>query len=386
MSLASLQADLLGTRLSLWLGMTVALPAPAIIVEALSGVEATLTDKGSNGFQLVFSVGRTGYPSLDYQILSTPLLKPFNRVVIQIWKGVVPETLIDGFITRSELHPSDEPGSSTLTVTGEDLRVLMDLHEITVPYPATGADVQVRAILARYAVYLGKVPNVLPPTKVDVPSPTDRIPVQADTDLKQVECLARRHGYVFYIEPTPVPMVNNAYWGPQIRPAIEQPALSVNMGPQTNATIRFNYNSLGPKIVLGMIQDKKTKAIVPVVTIAPARPPLSPILPAVAQAGQIRTVMAREFGSLDPSQAFARAQAESDHAGDAVTAEGELEMQRYGHILRARRTVDVRGAGWLFNGPYYVERVTHKIRRGEYTQNFTLKREGLGALKPVVKT
>jgi hypothetical protein len=46
--------------------------------------------------------------------------------------------------------------------------------------------------------------------------------------------------------------------------------------------------------------------------------------------------------------------------------------------------VGLRGAGHSFDGLYYVKSVTHNIRRGEYKQSFTLTREGLGAISPVV--
>ncbi|MDJ0784953.1 MAG: hypothetical protein QNJ22_23505 [Desulfosarcinaceae bacterium] len=41
--------------------------------------------------------------------------------------------------------------------------------------------------------------------------------------------------------------------------------------------------------------------------------------------------------------------------------------------------VAVRGAGATFNGLYYVQSVSHTIERGNYTQDFTLKRNGLVA-------
>jgi hypothetical protein len=70
-------------------------------------------------------------------------------------------------------------------------------------------------------------------------------------------------------------------------------------------------------------------------------------------------------------------------APEPVTAEGELDTIRYGGVLRAHRIVAVRGVGRSFNGRYFVERVTHRIQRGIYTQTFKLSREGTGALSPV---
>jgi hypothetical protein len=41
--------------------------------------------------------------------------------------------------------------------------------------------------------------------------------------------------------------------------------------------------------------------------------------------------------------------------------------------------VDVRGVGKSYDGTYYVSQVTHRIKRGEYKQTFTLTREGRGS-------
>ena len=46
--------------------------------------------------------------------------------------------------------------------------------------------------------------------------------------------------------------------------------------------------------------------------------------------------------------------------------------------------VGVRGAGLAYDGLYYVNSVTHKIKRGEYKQSFSLSRDGLISNTPVV--
>ena len=70
--------------------------------------------------------------------------------------------------------------------------------------------------------------------------------------------------------------------------------------------------------------------------------------------------------------------AEAAENAEAVTCEGSLDVTRYGGVLKARQLVGVRGAGPAFDGLYYVKSVTHKIKRGEYKQDFTLTRNGLG--------
>ena len=162
-----------------------------------------------------------------------------------------------------------------LTITGEDLRVLMDLREIPMIYPQMTPEARVLLILAKYAALIGAAPMVIPVRIPDVPLLTDRIPTQAGTDLAYVQRLAEDNGYVFYLDPTPVPMVNVAYWGPENRLSVPQAALSVNLGPATNVSkLQFRYDALQQQTVLGMLQERHTRAPVPVVTFTGLKPPL----------------------------------------------------------------------------------------------------------------
>ena len=79
-----------------------------------------------------------------------------------------------------------------------------------------------------------------------------------------------------------------------------------------------------------------------------------------------------------------RALSTSSESSDAVAASGEIDAVRYGRVLRSRRLVGVSGAGLTYDGNYYVSQVTHRIRRGEYKQSFSLTREGHGSLTPLV--
>ncbi|HEX5871887.1 MAG TPA: hypothetical protein VFY65_15770, partial [Longimicrobium sp.] len=68
-----------------------------------------------------------------------------------------------------------------------------------------------------------------------------------------------------------------------------------------------------------------------------------------------------------------------------ATASGELDALQYGDILRARSLVGVRGAGLTHDGNWYVQSVTHSIKKGEYKQRFTLEREGIYPMLPLVR-
>jgi hypothetical protein len=380
-------SSLLGTRLTLWLGPGLAVPAPAPIVEALIGVEATQQARGRDVFQLTFSLGRPAPGIPDYPLLVNPLLRPGTRAIVQIWQGVVPQVLVDGFVTNQQVSTSNTPGGATLTVTCEDLGVLMDLHEVAIPYPQMSSDARVFLILARYSLFIGSPPVVFPAIPPDSSLAIELVPTQGETDLAYVEALARARDYVFYVETTPVPMVNIAYWGPENRLSIPQPALSVNLGGDTNVDyLSFGYDALSPAMVLGAFEEKHTRAPLPVATFASLRPPLAPLPALLVQQPFVRSVFPPDTSPTDPAQAFARAQALTDTSTDAVTAEGELDVARYGQLLRPRRLVGVRGAGFLYDGFWFVSRVTTRISRGQFKQSFSLVREGLGSLSPVVPT
>ena len=120
-------------------------------------------------------------------------------------------------------------------------------------------------------------------------------------------------------------------------------------------------------------------------TFAPLRVPLAP-LPSI----YMNFLLARQRklpagGGLNYMQAFARAQGMTDASVDrAVTASGEIDTASYGAILKPRSLVGVRGVGYLHDGMWYVDEVSHNIKRGQYLQSFKLSRDGLGSITPVV--
>ena len=114
----------LGVRLLLWIGDTVPMPPRPAVMDALTRAQVTNDADNGDGFQLTFSLGRDN--PLDWDMLDGSLA-PMKRVVIGVDLGIVPEILVDGIITQHNLTPSNEPGASTLTVTGTNLSVMLDL-------------------------------------------------------------------------------------------------------------------------------------------------------------------------------------------------------------------------------------------------------------------
>ncbi len=378
--------SVLGVRLTMLIGSTVPVPVPLLLTESLESIEVKHSDKGRSGFEMTFLAGRAGVMDLvDYPLLRTRLLEPYNRVILIVTFNVTPRVLMDGIITNRELTPGEQPGTTKVTVIGEDIGVMMDLVERSVEHPAQPDWLIVSKLILRYARY-GLIPEVLPTKVIDMPLPPERTPVQQCTDLGHIEKLGRRHGHVFSLTPGPVPGTTRAYWGPPRLLGIPQRALSVDFGSSTNVdSISFNLNALEPENVEGDVQDHQINRKLPVLTFGSLRPPLSAMPHWLVNRTKMRTSRFREV-TPGVVVALGRAQAQADRSTeDTLTATGKLDAGRYGDLLQARGLVGLRGVGWLYDGLYYVKEVTHSIRHHEYSQSFTLTREGLGSLTPVVR-
>lgn len=375
-----------GTTVTLMVGPVVAVPAPASLTQAIREVKVTQSETGS-GFQIAFDVD-PGYgdttstgPSLEWSVL----LKPYNRVIVTVTLNAIPNVLVDGVITHLELAPAQKGHPSTLTITGSDLSAVMDLWQESLEYPALDPELIVTEIILSYAVY-GMIPLVIPSSLAVPPLPTQRVPIKTGTDLAYIKCLAAQYGYDFYVTPGPVPLTNIAYWGPQVRIGMIQPALSINLGPATNVdTLTFSYDATTPTIAYGSVLDQTTNLEVPVMGIPLYDLPPLALFPAVAvNLPYVRATLFKHQG-LTVAQAQVLADSiVSKSTQNTLTGTGELDAFIYGAVLTARSLVGVRGAGLDYDGIYYVRSVTHTISPGSWRQGFELVREGLGSTVPLV--
>jgi hypothetical protein len=373
-------------QLSLMIGPLIPLPVPRAALDALAGVEVTVNDVGTSGFQLTFSIDKQSPLQILFLLAGgSPIL--FMRVVVVATVNGVANVLVDGVITNNHIAPGDKGSNSTLTLTGEDLTALMNQSNWSgFPFPACPAEARVALLLAKYAVF-GVVPLIIPSIMIDEPLPTELIPSQQGTDLDYIRALADDVGYVFYLDPGPVPGMSKAYWGPQIKVGPVQPALSADMDAYTNVeSLQFSFDQQQNKIPTVFIYNEETGVSfpIPIPPITPLNPPLGAIPPLPTNIlGDLKPVR-DDLSKRSIPQAIMIGLAASSQWCEAVTADGSLDVTRYGGILQPRQLVGVRGAGPAFDGLYYVKSVTHKIKRGEYKQDFKLSRNGLVSTVPTV--
>lgn len=381
-----------GVNLSMLAGPVIPAPVPASVIDSLIGarvLSATVRDgkpdelpvSARSGFELEFALSK-GSPLETIFLLASGSGPPLMRVVLAVSFNGSTEVISDGFVTRHEVAPATANTSPTLKLYGEDITAIMDLIDATgIPYPAMPIFARVAMILAKYAA-IGVLPIVVPPIFDEVQDPTDKIPSQKGTDRTYLNHLARESSYGFYAEPGPFPGQSRVYWGPEIKIGNPQPALNLDMDAMTNVeSLSFKYDNDKSRTPIAWIRDDELPfpIPVPIPDISLTNPPLGLIPPA-----SFRIEPLPETAKMSIPKAMLFGLAHKSSSSECVTAEGTLNVTRYGRLLQPRKLVGVRGAGTAFDGLYYVKSVTHNIKRGEYSQSFTLSRNGLVSTLPRV--
>jgi hypothetical protein len=360
-------------------------PVSRVALDALSEVEVQVHDSEASGFQLTFSIEKQSPLHILFLIAGgMPLL--FIRVVLVVTVNCVPTVLIDGVVTHNQYSPGDKGSNSTLTLTGKDLTALMDQdNQSSLPFPSSKPEGRVGQILAKYRVF-GITPCISTPQNSGADHHTLRIPGQQGTDLAYIRLLASKVGFVFYLVPGPTPGLSTAYWGPQVKTGAIQPALSADMDAYTNVeSLSFSVDqeqNRQPFVFRSGPKGPAVSASVP--ATSPLNPPLGKIPPKHANIHGDRVPFRPDLAKLPTAEAVMMALAAVARNTEVVSCDGSLDVTRYGAVLKPRQLVGVRGCRDVFDGLYYVQSVTHKIKRGEYKQSFKLTRDGLGSTVSMV--
>jgi len=370
-------------KISLQMG-PVPVPAPDFVIEALSSVKVELgSGNAQSGFELTFDV------PLNSKIYALFLGVgavgaggvPFMRVVLVVTMSGRSESVIDGVATDVEAQPADG-GNAKLVIKGKDLTALMDILDMTAtPFPAMPPSTRVLLILAKYAAF-GVVPQVIPAVVDDPPLPTEQIPQQKGTDYQYIQSLAEDAGYVFYLEPGPTPGLSRAYWGPEIRIGLPQPALTTGMDALSNVErLSFHFDREAKSLPIVFFHEPQSHLSIglPIPDITPMNPPLGLVPPIPPKLDHLT-----DTGHLSPGLAMMKGLSYVARHSDSVFGTGTLDVAKYGRTLKSRNLVGVRGAGLAYDGLYYVKSVSHDIQRGSYKQSFQIARNGLFPTLPTV--
>jgi hypothetical protein len=189
----------------------------------------------------------------------------------------------------------------------------------------------VALLCAKYAPF-GIIPLVIPVLFPDIPIPVDKIPAQQGTDLQYIQQLAEEVGYIFYIEPGPVPGTNIGYFGPEIKVGVPQPALNVDMDALTNVeSLSFSFDPTKGVLPVVFIQNQLTRVPIPIPipNLNPLQPPLG------ALPTPISNIAVSGHGQDESHAGYLRGLAEAKRSQDSGSARGTLNVLHYGRPLKA---------------------------------------------------
>src|ERR1700704_5782675 len=332
-------ATLKGVTLTLLMG-----PIAVAPIEALESAQVTSAVGQRSGFQIVFNYSKTS--PIAKTLLPAGYFDPMIRVILVATLNGLPKVLADGPIKRQDVAPSGHPGENKLTITGEDVSGYMDLIDFTgFMFPAMPPFARVALMMAKYATF-GVIPVPIPAPFQSADTPIQGYAHQQGTDYQYADKLAKDAGYEFYMTPGPAPGTNTAYWGPQIRVGIPQPALTIDMDHASNIdSISFSADGNASALTVGFVKIAGFSVPVPVPNISLLKPPLNarPLIPT--------RVKLLETGGLKLPQVLMTLLA-GRAAADPVSATGSIDVTRYGKPMDARSLIGVRGAGPAPDGLY----------------------------------
>lgn len=344
-------------------------PAPPDVVDAVQEIEVDVSNEEASMFRLRLGIAQNAIG--DWTLLMQDFFRPLLPVSIRVSSGLgIPEALMNGYVSTQQVTYGAEPGTSVLEVTGMDATLLMNLQERAMAWPNMPDHAIAAAIFAQYAL----VPRVQPtPPQLVEPEGTT---TQRATDIRFLRRLAARNGFECYVAPEPLSGLDMGFFQPaQAAPGPPQAVLNVSSGPETNVVdFKVSYEMVQPTTAIGTGLDVTTKSVQPAVAPASlqlplgAEPALTRVLPPpiVRPAG---TGLMR-VGELQPT-----VQAIVDRSSWAVVAEGRVHPAV--GILRPGAIVNVRGAGRVFSGSYYVTRVSHVINSEGHLQAFRARRNAV---------
>ena len=344
-------------------------PAPQPVMDAVQEIEVEASTEAASVFRLRLNIAQT--EGGDWTVLQLDPFRPLVPVQVRVQTGMgIPEAIINGYVTGQNVNYSDEPGRSTLEVTGMDATLLMNLQEKVMLWPNMPDSAIAAAIFGQYAV----VPQAQPTSPVlTEPEGTT---TQRGTDIRFLRRLAARNGFDCYVQPEPLTGLDTGYFQPPTLVGLPQAVLSVNMGDQTNVVgFSVKYDMLQPTTAVGSSLDTTTKAPQPAIAPASLQVPLG-MEGTLLRIVPPPIVRPAETGQMRSPELQSAAQGIVDRSTWCVVAEGNVAADT--GVLRPGKIVNVRGAGRVYNGSYYVTRVRHQISKDDYKQQFQARRNAVG--------
>lgn len=307
-------------------------------------------------------------PDGSWTYLDDERLKVWKEVAINAGFESAVDNLFRGYITHVKPHFDPDPAQATLEIWGMDKSVLMDREEKLKGWP-NKKDSDIAAEIFTLYEFEAQVED----TTVVHDEAISTI-IQRETDMQFLKRLALRNGLECYVEG------ETGYFQLPNIDSPPQPVLTAHFGNETNLiSFDVEVNALVPANVAMFQVDRLNKELLD----ETAETTEQTVLGETDAAGLLATKVDPALVYIGRSAATGNPEMAAMcqglyHRGEwFVTAEGEVAANQYGHVLKPRGTVTIKGVGETYSGVYYVTHVTHSFTSEGYTQSFKVKRNAL---------
>ena len=336
----------------------------------LVSLEVELDDELAAMFRLQIAIALQ--PDGSWTYLDDERFRVWNPITITAGLEDGNEELISGYITHVKPSFAPDITQCTLEVWGMDGSVLMDREEKLQAWP-NEKDSDIADEIFRLNGFTQKIGIQIKDTAV-IHDEAISTTIQRETDFQFLRRLALRNGFECYVEG------KTGYFRPPQLDASPQPVLAVHFGDETNVKqFSLEVNALTPANVAMFQIDRAAKEDLDVTRSSSQQPALGAtdadgLLAAGMKPGVV--VVGGVVATGQPEMT-ALCQGLYDRGSWFVTGKGEVAANDYGHVLKARQPVTIKGVGETYSGIYYVTHVTHAFTPDGYTQSFRVKRNGL---------
>lgn len=279
--------------------------------------------------------------------------------------------LVKGPVYGQQIHLVHGGAGSYVEVLGADRTLEMDRESKAAVWADVSDSDAVSSILGSY-------PQLSP----DVESTSDLHPetkhtlVQRETDLRFVRRLARRHGFLFWIDCDETGAETAHFRRPQLS-GTAAAELMINLDQPSLETADIAWDTERPTSTVAEQVDLNTKELID------GAAPQSPLTPLAATPLSSIVTGTRSLHLAPPADDSgdlrARGEGALIEAGFFVRATCSTTTTVTGAVLRAHTLVNLRGAGSRHSGNYYCAGVRHFVDASTHRMEVELVRNAWGA-------
>jgi hypothetical protein len=305
----------------------------------------------------------------DLPLLADRRLDPGSELSVVVPSGRRNACLVKGPVRGQRIHLVHGGAGSYVEVIGSDSSVEMDREAKSVIWNAGDSDA-VKTIADRYGFSTTDVRS----TPAQHPE-AKHVLVQRDSDLRFVRRLARRNGFLFWVDADASGRTAAHFRRP---PLGGSPAAKLAMtSPPNVGSIDIDWDVERPTSVSGGQLDLNTKKVID---------------GAVAKSPQA-TLGSKPFAAIATGTRSVLVSAPADDAGDLksrgegalvdsdffVEARCRTTAEALGTVVRASTVVELCGAGPRHSGKWLVSAVHHTVDAVAHRMDVELVRNGWGA-------